>query len=73
LKGAVVVGQCINAPLKAPTVVSSASTQTADDFADYFQNKVDVIRAATSSAPLPFIDERPCSVLSGIRMVKITS
>ena len=63
----------VSALLKAPTgVSSSASTHTADDFAAYFKNKVDVIRTTTSSAPPPSIEERPCSVLSGMRMVTTT-
>jgi hypothetical protein len=42
----------------------------ADDFADYSKNIVDAIRAATSSAPPPIIEERPCSFLSEMKMVK---
>ena len=56
----------VSALLKAPTgASSSSSTHTADDFAAYFKNKVDVIRAATSRAPPPSIEERLCGVLSG--------
>ena len=56
----------ISALLKA-SPNTSTSTNTADDFAIFFKNKVDVIRAATASAPPPIIEARSCSTLSTMK------
>jgi hypothetical protein len=49
----------VSALLKAPTT-SSTSTHTADDFAFYFKDKVDTIRATTANAPPPVIETLLC-------------
>lgn len=59
----------VSALLRAPSRSLSTSTRSADDFANYFKDKVDRIRAATSSAPRPIIEQRSCAALSGLRVV----
>ena len=61
----------ISALLDAPQAPSSATTHTADAFANHFQSKVSVIRNSTSSAPYPRIDPLPSETLQRLREVII--
>ena len=62
----------VSALLKAPTSSSSTTIYTAEDFALYFKEKVDTIRATTANATPPISETRPCIALSEMKQVRAT-